>query len=144
MIIEINKNTALMISAVVIFVLVGALAWTIVQTKQNPTGAFVSQQKNSLPVSQSSEIFTGKITNMNLAPGTYDGTGVYDKSCLDAGGGLTECDGGIKTDKGTLNFHYKHNMAILPCIAPGDGLVVEVLDADGNAKVTRTSGGGNH
>ena len=92
---------------------------------------------------QKTELFTGKITNMNLEPGTYEGTGVYDKSCLDAGAGMTECDGGIKTDKGVLNFHYKHNMAILPCIAPGDGLVVEILDLEGNAKVTRTSSGGS-
>ena len=30
------------------------------------------------------------------------------------------------------------------CIAPGDGLVVEVLDSEGSARVTRTSSGGSH
>ncbi len=127
------------IAAVLVIVLVAGIGFFAIQSLKPKATGFAAA---GLP--GKSEIFTGKITNMNLEPGTYEGTGVYDKSCIDAGAGITECDGGIKTDKGTLNFHYKHNMAILPCIAPGDGLVVEVLDSNGNAKVSRTSSGGGH
>ncbi len=123
--------------ALVIVLVAGIGFFAIDSLKPKATG-----YSTALP--QKAELFTGKITNMNLEPGKYEGTGVYDKSCIDAGAGMTECDGGIKTDKGVLNFHYKHNMAILPCIAPGDGLIVEVLDSEGNARVTRTSSGGSH
>lgn len=126
------------IAAALVIVLVAGIGFFAIQSLKPKATGFAT----ALP--GKAEIFTGKITNMNLEPGIYEGTGVYDKSCLDAGAGMTECDGGIKTDKGVLNFHYKHNMAILPCIAPGDGLVVEILDSEGNAKVTRTSSGGSH
>ena len=82
-------------------------------------------------------VFQGVITNMKLEPGILEGTGVYDKSCNMIGNGLTNCDAGIQTEKGLLNFNYKHNMDAQPCIAPGDKLKVEVLDSEGNAKVTR-------
>ena len=127
-------------AALIIGVLLLGISVVALQSLKPKSTGFASA--SGLP--QKTELFTGKITNMNLEPGTYEGTGVYDKSCIDAGAGMTECDGGIKTDKGVLNFHYKHNMAILPCIAPGDGLVVEVLDSEGNARVTRTSSGGSH
>src|SRR3989344_567899 len=83
------------------------------------------------------DVFQGVITNINLEPGILEGTGVYDKSCNMIGNGLTNCDAGIQTEKGLLNFNYKHNMDAQPCIAPGDKLKVEVLDSEGNAKVTR-------
>ena len=126
------------IAAALVIVLVAGIGFFAMESLKPKATGFATG------LSQKTELFTGKITNMNLEPGTYEGTGVYDKSCIDSGAGLTECDGGIKTDKGVLNFHYKHNMAILPCIAPGDGLVVEVLDSEGNARVTRTSSGGSH
>ncbi len=80
--------------------------------------------------------FKGVITNMKLEPQKIDGKGVYDKSCNMIGSGLTQCDAGIQTEKGLLNFNYKHNMAIQPCIAEGDNLQVEILEG-GEAIVTR-------
>lgn len=129
------------VGAILVIVLVAGIGFLAIGSLNSKASGYATA---GVPSAQKTEIFTGKITNMDLAPGIYQGTGVYDKSCLDAGAGMTECDGGIKTDKGVLNFHYKHNMAVLPCIAPGDGLVVEVLDSEGNAKVTRTSSSGSH
>ena len=52
------------------------------------------------------------------------------------GNGLSQCDAGIQTEKGLLNFNYKHNMDLQPCIAEGDNLKVEILEG-GKVIVTR-------
>ncbi len=83
------------------------------------------------------EVFNGFITNVNLEAGKLEGTGVYDRSCNMIGNGFTQCDAGIETKKGLLNFNYKHNMAVQPCIAQGDKLEVEILDSEGKARVRR-------
>ncbi len=84
-------------------------------------------------------VFEGKITNVKVSPGRIEGTSAYDRNCV--GDPITECDGGIKTaEYGVLNFHYRHEMAIQPCIhmfGP-EKLIVEILDSDGNVRVTRT------
>jgi len=80
--------------------------------------------------------FKGVITNIELEPQEIDGEGVYDRSCNMIGGGLTQCDAGIQTELGLLNFNYKHNMAMQPCIDEGDKLRVEILDG-GEAIVRR-------
>ena len=83
------------------------------------------------------DVFTGKITNLNLEPITLEGKGVYDRSCNPVENGLSQCDAGIQTEKGLLNFNYKHNMALQPCLDKGQKLSVEILDSNGNALVTR-------
>lgn len=50
------------------------------------------------------DVFEGVITNMNLEPRVFDGIGVYDRSCNPVENGLTQCDAGIKTEAGLLNF----------------------------------------
>ncbi len=82
------------------------------------------------------DIFEGIITNVNLEPKVLDGTGVYDRSCNPVENGLTQCDAGIKTEAGLLNFNYKHDMHAQGCLDQGQKLKVEVF-ADGRAKVTR-------
>ena len=82
------------------------------------------------------DVFEGIITNMELSPGILEGEGVYDKTCQMAGNGMIQCDGGIQTEKGLLNFEYTHNMDKQPCISPGDKLKVEILE-NNKARVTR-------
>jgi len=89
-------------------------------------------------VNPTGDLFEGKITNKNVVPGKMMGTGVYDKSCVSIGGGLTNCHAGIKTDKyGVIDFNYEHDMAKKPCVAPNQKVVVEILDSAGNARVQR-------
>ncbi len=87
--------------------------------------------------SEAKDIFNGRLTNIELSPQILTGRGVYDRSCAAMGNGLTNCDAGIQTEKGILNFNYKHDMAVQPCIAEGDELEVEIVDREGNAKVKR-------
>lgn len=83
-------------------------------------------------------LFEGTITNAKVSPGTFVGLGIYDKSCVDVGNGLTRCDAGIKTEEyGILNFNYLHNMRANPCIARGDRLNVEIVDSSGTARVQK-------
>lgn len=83
-------------------------------------------------------VFEGVIDNADVKPGTINGVGAYDRSCRDAGNGLTQCDGGIVTDEyGLLNFSYTHDMHADPCIAPDQLFVVEILDDSGTAVVKR-------
>lgn len=112
-----------MIIAVLVIALIGLLAYPSLKA----TGDSVKLDKN---------VFEGIITNMNLEPQIFEGTGVYDRSCNMIGGGLTNCDAGIQTEKGLLNFNYKHNMNIQPCISEGENLEVEILEG-GKARVTR-------
>lgn len=84
-------------------------------------------------------VFEGKITNVKVSPGRVEATSVYDRNCV--GSPITECDGGLKTaEYGVLNFHYKHDMAIQPCIHMYglEKMIVEILDDKGNARVIRT------
>lgn len=74
------------------------------------------------------DVFNGIITNTNLQPQVLDGEGVYDRSCNPVEDGLTQCDAGIQTEKGLLNFNYKHSMHAQACIAEGDKLEVQVLE----------------
>ncbi|MBU5537388.1 MAG: hypothetical protein QW818_02300 [Candidatus Aenigmatarchaeota archaeon] len=84
-------------------------------------------------------VFEGKITNVKVKPGRIEGISVYDRNCV--GSPITECDGGIKTaEYGVLNFRYRHNMAVQPCIhmyGP-EKMIIEILDSDGTARVIRT------
>src|SRR3989338_4191675 len=83
------------------------------------------------------DFFEGYVTNQKLSPGErLEGNGVYDKSCNPVENGLTQCDAGIQTEKGLLNFNYKHFMHSQPCISEGDKLIVEVSEG-GKTKVTR-------
>lgn len=82
------------------------------------------------------DVFTGEITNLKLEPIVLEGIGVYDRSCNPVEDGLTQCDAGIQTEKGLLNFNYKHYMHSQACIDSGDKLKVEIF-ADGTAKITR-------
>ncbi len=82
------------------------------------------------------DVFEGKITNMNLEPEIFDGEGVYDRTCKMIENGLSQCDAGIQTEKGLLNFNYKHDMNAQRCLDAGQKLKVEVL-ANNQARVTR-------
>ena len=83
------------------------------------------------------DIFKGFITNVPVEAGLLEGAGVYDKSCLDIGGGMVQCDAGIQTEEGLLNFKYSHDMMAQQCIAPRDKLKVEIIDSSGKARVIR-------
>lgn len=83
------------------------------------------------------DVFDGTITNIKLSSGKLSGMGVYDRSCNMVGNGLTQCDAGIQTEEGLLNFNYVHDMSKQECIGPNDKLTVEILDTNGKARVTR-------
>ena len=114
-----KKSSILII--IMIIVLIGFVAFSALRN----TGSVIKE-----------DVFEGVITNADLEPGIYDGTGVYDKSCNPVENGLTQCDAGIQTEKGLLNFNYKHFMHSQPCIDKGDKLKVEIL-ADGKARIKR-------
>jgi hypothetical protein len=82
------------------------------------------------------DTFEGTITNIDLRSGVYEGVGVYDRSCNMVGNGLTQCDAGIETKEGLVNFNYKHNMDLQPCLDAGQNLVLEVFEG-GKAIVKR-------
>ncbi len=113
---------------IIIVVLITALIGLVAYSSLRATG-------NS--VKTNGDVFEGIITNMKLNAGTLEGTGVYDRSCNMIGNGMTNCDAGIQTEKGLLNFNYKHNMQMQPCIAEGDRLEVEILGSEGRARVRR-------
>ncbi len=84
--------------------------------------------------------FAGNVTTKGVPAGTYNGTGVYDHNCLPLGNGMYSCDAGIQTKSfGIIDFAYKHNMMMKPCIGPGDVLAITVLDGSGAATVSRLS-----
>ena len=123
-----------LIVAIAIAVLIGIGSFYIISiiSKGKVTGQTI------YPTEPRGDVFEGVITNMKVSPGTLNGAGVYDKSCISIGNGLTKCDAGIKTDEyGILNFNYIHNMGIKPCIAPGDKLSIKVTNSDGSAIVQR-------
>jgi hypothetical protein len=84
-------------------------------------------------------IFNGKITNAQVSPGEIIGFTSYDANCV--GSQITQCDAGIKTDQyGELNFHYQHDMNAQPCLHMfgSEKVIVDILDLQGNARITRT------
>ena len=115
------------IENLIIIALITALLGLIAYSSLRATGNSVKIDAN---------MFEGVITNMNLEPSIIEGVGVYDRSCNMIGNGLTNCDAGIQTEKGLLNFNYKHNMQKQPCIAEGDRLKVEIFE-ENKARVTR-------
>lgn len=102
-----------------------------------PTG-MSSYQGN--PGDNPLNIFMGKITDgKNLVPGTVEGFTTYDANCI--GNDVTQCDAGIRTKEfGVLNFHYSHRMAVQPCLHMygEEKVFLDILDSEGNAKITRT------
>jgi len=114
------------INIFLIVIVVLALISLAAYGKFKVTGNVVSKQ----------DIFEGTITNMQLSPQTLEGTGVYDRSCNPVESGLTQCDAGIQTESGLLNFNYKHEMHMQECIDEGDKLKIEILEG-GKAKVIR-------
>lgn len=98
--------------------------------------AYSALRKTGNSIKADGDVFEGVITNMQLSPQTLDGTGVYDRSCNPIENGLTQCDAGIQTSAGLLNFNYKHNMHMQGCIDEGQNLKVEILEGN-KARVTR-------
>ena len=98
--------------------------------------AYSSLRKTGNSINTGGDVFEGVITNMNLSPQTLDGTGVYDRSCNPIENGMSQCDAGIQTSVGLLNFNYKHNMGMQACIDKGQILKVEILEGN-EARVTR-------
>ena len=114
-----KKSSLIVIGLLVIFF--GMLAFSA----RKPTGNVIKE-----------DIFEGAITNIQLEPQVLDGTGVYDRSCKSVENGLAQCDAGIQTEEGLLNFNYKHNMQAQKCIDQGQNLKVEILEGN-KARVTR-------
>ncbi|MBU0963162.1 MAG: hypothetical protein KKD48_04635 [Nanoarchaeota archaeon] len=99
-------------------------------------GTFIFLARSATSNVIKGDVFEGIITNMNLQSQVLDGMGVYDKNCNAIENGLTQCDGGIQTEKGLLNFNYKHNMHMQKCIDQGQKLKVEIFEGN-KARVTR-------
>ena len=102
---------------IIIIAIISLVILGFVGLNKKPTGNVVRE-----------DVFEGTITNIDLEPIILEGIGVYDKSCNMVGNGLTQCDAGIQTEKGLLNFNYKHNMAVQGCIAEGDKLEIQILE----------------
>ncbi len=127
------------ITVFLILVVVGVVLGVAVANKQGSSGNIIAD--NSLQSgSDQLKVFQGKITNAKLSPGRLEGMSVSDKGCYGVGGGLVECNTDIETNQGSINFIYKHNMNIQPCLSMygKENVIVDILDANGNAKVTRT------
>jgi len=139
------------LGVVIVVALVAATGYLLAQLYLPKTGYTVagrtSPQTNSL---NSLNIFQGRITNAKVSVGRLEGVTTYDANCIDSGNRMTECDAGIRTAEfGELNFHYRHNMAVQPCLHMfgAERVIIEILDSDGNARITRTidlSGMGGH
>lgn len=91
-------------------------------------------------VVRAGDTFEGVITNFELEPGTYQGVGAYDRNCIPVNPenphGMVNCDAGIRTEYGVLNFHYEHIMSVQPCIMPGQQVTLDILE-EGKAIITR-------
>lgn len=104
------------------------------------TQAATGSQSSSGQLASDPNFFAGNVTTAGIPAGTYNGTGIYDHNCLPVGNGIYSCDAGIKTAKyGTIDFTYRHDMMMKPCIGPGDTLVVTV-SSGGSATVNRLTG----
>jgi len=129
--IEVNNNSIITnkMKTKTIFIVLGILLIGMMIFGSFKTGKAVKEDVNG-------DSFKGVITNMKLEPQTLDGRGVYDKTCNMVEDGLTQCNAGIQTEEGLLDFSYKHHMDVQKCIADGDNLQVEILEG-GEAIVTR-------
>ncbi len=112
----------------------------------NSNGSAAQGSSSTLPsigqLASDPNFFAGNVTTSGVPPGTYNGIGVYDQNCLPIGNGMFSCDAGIQTrSHGIIDFSYRHNMMMKPCIGPGDALTVTVLNNRGAATVRRTSSG---
>lgn len=126
------------ISVFLVLVIIGVVLGVAVANKQGGTGNVIGD--SSLQGTDQLKVFQGRITNtIKLSPGRLEGMAVTDKGCGGVGGGLVECNTDIETNQGSINFIYRHNMNIQPCLAMSgkEKVIVDILDADGNAKVTR-------
>lgn len=125
------KKTTLTVGAIV--VLLGLVVFLGYKLYVPQTG-----QATSYGTSSGANVFEGKITNVQVQPGTIEGTSAYDSNCV--GQPITECDGGIQTKEyGLLNFHYRHDMSAQPCInmyGP-EKMTVQILNSNGDAKIIR-------
>lgn len=118
--------------------LVVLLAGVLISQQYSPQNSQATGNSVVAPQAFTGDKFEGKITNTKVALGEYPGTGAYDRNCKSIGGGITNCHGGIQTQEfGLLDFNYEHNMAVQPCIAPGDKVLVTILDNSGRATVQR-------
>ncbi len=138
--VKIKNSTAVAISLVIIAALIGATGFLLAQMYLPKTGYVVSAGQVAVPTGvDQSNIFEGKITSPKVSPGKLEGVTTYDANCV--GNEITQCDSGIMTvEYGVLNFHYSHKMEIQPCLhmfGP-EKVIVDILDSDGNAKITRT------
>ncbi len=122
-----------------VLVLVMVVFGVLAVTKNNASG---NAAANDLPSGNDQlKIFQGKITNDKLPVGRLEGISYTDNGCYGVGGGgLVECNTDIETSQGSINFIYRHNMATQPCLSMygKEKVIVDILDAEGNAKVTRT------
>lgn len=119
--------------AILAILLIAYMAWAL-GTPSTATPADESAEN----IVAGGDLFEGKITNKNVVAGRIVGVGEYDRNCVSVGDGLTNCHAGIKTSKyGVLDFNYVHDMAKKPCIAPGNKVVVDIIDSSGNAKVQK-------
>ncbi len=127
------------ITVFLILVIVGIVLGVAVANKQGATGNAIAD--SSLQGGDQLKVFQGRITNAKLSVGRLEGMALTDKGCYGAGGGLVECNTDIETSQGTINFIYKHNMNIQPCLSMygKEKVIVDILDAQGSAKVTRTT-----
>ncbi len=85
------------------------------------------------------DIFKGRISNWNFdGEEQIEGIAVYDRNCVTGLDGMTNCDAGIRTKEfGVLNFDYTHNMALKPCLSPGQKVAVDIANNNGEATVQR-------
>ncbi len=127
-----NGKALLVVVLLVVFVAVGYLTFN----SGNGSGEISSSNQTNSP-----NFFMGNVTTPGIPVGTYNGTGVYDHNCLPIGNGWYSCDAGIRTSNGIIDFAYKHDMMMKPCIGPGDSLIVKVLDGSGVATVQRLERG---
>ena len=136
--VTINVNKTTIASLAIIAILLVSVAAMGAQLYFPKTGNAVATTPTSGTISFDS--FTGKITNANLSPQKLEGTATTDKGCGDAGNGLVNCVSDIVTSQGTLAFNYQHNMNQQQCLAMGgpEKVIVDILDSNGNAQVTRT------
>ncbi len=108
------------------------------------TGKATSTSSNNLvniPANNNDlNVFTGKITGATIKMGRLEGLSQTDKGCYSVGTNLVECNTDIDTADGSINFKYRHNMGIQPCLSMfgPEKVIVDILDSEGNAKITRT------
>jgi len=135
-----NKGTIGVVLALVILIGVAIAYFALNNSSGSGVQNGSSNQSTGGQLASDPNFFAGNVTTEGIPVGTYNGTGVYDHNCLPIGNGIYSCDAGIKTaEYGTIDFAYKHDMMMKPCLGPGQTVVVKVLDGSGAATVQRTS-----